>query len=67
MIDGSGACPPEDCGGSYGYLEIIKILNDPKNREHDDMAEWLGAERLDPEKFDIEAARNRVRSLKWML
>jgi hypothetical protein len=66
LLDGSGACPLEDCGGPYGYQELIDVLNNPKNREHEDMAEWFGAERLDPEEFDIEAAKERVGSLNWM-
>ena len=66
LLDGSGACPPEDCGGPYGYQELIDVLNDPKNREHEDMAEWFGAERLDPNEFDIEAAKIRIGSLKWI-
>jgi hypothetical protein len=63
LLDGAGACPPEDCGGAYGYVELIRILNDPNDREHENMAEWFGAEKLDPEEFDIEAAGIRVGSL----
>ena len=67
LLDGSGACPPEDCGGPYGYRELVDVLNDPKDREHNDMAEWFGADRLDPEEFDIEAAKKRIGSMIWML
>ncbi len=66
LLDGAGACPPEDCGGSYGYQELINILNDSKNPEHNSMAEWYGGNELDPAKFDIDAARIRVGSLKRM-
>ena len=66
LLDGSGACPPEDCGGTYGYQELIRILNDADHPEHDEMAEWFGADSLDPKKFEIEAARKRLRS-QWQI
>ena len=41
-IDGARACPPEDCGGDYGYNNIIEVLSDPKNEEYKDLKEWTG-------------------------
>jgi len=41
-IGGKGACPPEDCGGPWGYINLIEVLKDPANPEHDEMKEWLG-------------------------
>jgi len=67
LLDGSGACPPEDCGGGYGYQELISVLNDPRHPEHDDMAEWFGSDSLDPRSFDIEEARKRSGSMMKML
>jgi len=29
-LDGAGACPPEDCGGIWGYAELLKTLKNPK-------------------------------------
>lgn len=48
---GKRACPPEDCGGPYGYAELLQALKDPSHPEHEDMLEWLGDE-FDPEAFD---------------
>lgn len=53
-IKGKRACPPEDCGGIWGYAEILEIMKDPSHPEHEDTAEWVG-EHFDPEEFDVEA------------
>jgi hypothetical protein len=52
-IAGARACPPEDCGGAYGYAEFLKAINDPSHSEHDEMLEWIGGE-FDPDLFDLE-------------
>lgn len=52
-VTGKRACPPEDCGGVWGYEDLIKAITDPNDPEHEDMLEWLGGE-FDPEFFDIE-------------
>ena len=46
------ACPPEDCGGVYGYAEFLEAIRDPEHDQHDEMLEWIGGE-FDPEEFDI--------------
>ena len=42
VTSGKGKCPPEDCGGIWGYEGLIDTVNDPKNPEYEDMREWLG-------------------------
>lgn len=49
---GKRACPPEDCGGSWGYLEMLRILGDPEDAEYEETWEWVG-EDFDPERFDL--------------
>ncbi|MBE9592266.1 MAG: plasmid pRiA4b ORF-3 family protein, partial [Proteobacteria bacterium] len=46
------ACPPEDCGGIWGYAELLEIINNPEHEEYEEMMEWLGGE-FDPEHFDM--------------
>lgn len=50
-IDGDRSCPPEDCGGSWGYQNLLEIMVDPDHDEYEEMNEWLGDE-FEPEKFD---------------
>ena len=52
-IKAKRACPPEDCGGIWGYQELLDIIRDPDHPEYEDMVEWLDGE-FDPEKFDID-------------
>ncbi len=56
-IDGQGACPPEDCGGPYGYAELLETLAQPRHPDHVAMREWVG-DRLPP--FDLDVTARRV-------
>jgi hypothetical protein len=64
-VAGEGACPPEDCGGVWGYEHLREVLADPANEEHEDMLAWLGLDQgadFDPHSFDVDKA-NRALSL----
>ena len=52
-IKGKRACPPEDCGGIWGYEELLQTISNVKHPEHEDMQEWLGGD-FNPELFDLE-------------
>ncbi len=52
-IKGKRACPPEDCGGVWGYADIMEALQDPDSEENEELLEWVG-EDFDPEYFDAE-------------
>jgi len=62
--DGARACPPEDCGGTGGYADLLKIVRNPRHKEHKSMMEWLGG-RFDPSAFDVEETNGFLRMLKW--
>jgi hypothetical protein len=59
-IDGARACPPEDCGGPWGYADLLEALADPKHPEHRDMKEWVGG-KFDPEKFSADRVNRELR------
>jgi len=63
-LDGARACPPEDCGGVWGYDNLLKIIKNPQHEEHASIMEWLGAG-FDPEGFDANEANTYLRKLKW--
>lgn len=53
-IGGKMACPPEDCGGIYGYKELLRILADPKHEEYKEHVKWLKSinrKNFDPKEF----------------
>ena len=59
-VDGTGACPPEDCGGPWGYTDLLHALNTPTHPRHGEAADLLGAS-FDPEHFNAaEHADNRA-------
>ena len=57
-VDGTGACPPEDCGGPAGYAELLAALADTRHPGHDELTAWTG-NRLVP--FDRATTDTRVR------
>jgi hypothetical protein len=62
-VDGQRACPPEDCGGTGGFAELVEAVADPTHEEHVDYVEWVGRP-FDAESFSIaatNAALQRVR------
>ncbi|MCH7872344.1 MAG: plasmid pRiA4b ORF-3 family protein [Planctomycetes bacterium] len=51
-LKGRRRCPPEDCGGPWGYMNLLSVLDDPKHPEHAELVDWAG-DAIDPEAFDI--------------
>ena len=58
-IKGKRACPPEDCGGMWGYQDLLEVIRDTSHPEHEDMLEWLGGD-FDPEYFDVDEVNERL-------
>jgi hypothetical protein len=59
-LEGKGACPPEDCGGAWGYAQLKQVLSDPGHEEHQEMLDWLGGP-FDPRAFSAAAVNARLR------
>ena len=53
-IAGKRACPPEDCGGVYGYYHLLSVIKEPNHSEYDDIMDWL-EEDFDPEVFEPDS------------
>lgn len=51
--EGARECPPEDCGGPYGYQDMLAAVNNPSDPQHQFYKEMY-PEGLDPEFFDKE-------------
>ena len=43
-IEGARACPPEDCGGPWGYEDFLQAIRDSEHEEHESMLEWIGGQ-----------------------
>lgn len=54
-IAGELACPPEDCGGLYGYYNKLEVLRDPDSEYYEEIAGWMGPD-WDASRFDIDEA-----------
>lgn len=59
-LEGERACPPEDCGGVWGYQDFLAAIADPKHEEHDSYLEWCGGS-FSPEEFDPKEATRRMK------
>jgi hypothetical protein len=62
-LKGKNAAPPEDCGGPWGYVDLLAILQDPKHPEHEEMLEWAGGP-SDPEAFDLEGINAALQEIR---
>jgi hypothetical protein len=64
---GRRAAPPDDCGGIWGYAELVEILSDPTHPDHDDRLDWLGlddATDFDPARFDAAAITRALAAMR---
>ena len=56
-LAGKGKCPPEDCGGVWGFEALKEILNNPEHPEYEENRDWLGLEEdetWDFDEFDLD-------------
>ncbi|NJO97971.1 MAG: plasmid pRiA4b ORF-3 family protein [Pleurocapsa sp. CRU_1_2] len=58
-IKAKRACPPEDCGGAWGYLEFLEAIQNPNHPERESFLEWL-EEDLDSEFCDLKEINQRL-------
>jgi len=61
--DGRRACPPEDCGGVWGYHEMLRAGTETGCEEHPDVGSWIQdmiPNGFDPEKFEVSEVNARL-------
>ncbi len=62
-VAGQRACPPEDCGGPWGYSDLVEAITNPDHQSHEELLEWVGGE-FDPEEFSVETVNKELHRLK---
>ena len=63
-IKGKMNCPPEDCGGVWGYSDMLEILSQPNHEEHEEFIEAYGDD-FDPEYFDKDEVNELLREKNY--
>lgn len=58
------ACPPEVCGGIWGYENLLEAIADKNHEDHKDMISWLGG-KFDPESFDPKKVKFDNPAKRW--
>lgn len=68
LLTAKGACPPEDCGGVWGYQNLKEALADPAHPEHAELSEWFegttGRATLDPAAVSVQEIAAHLASLR---
>jgi hypothetical protein len=60
-VDGKRARPPEDCGGPWGYGDLVAAVEDPE--KNPELLEWVGGN-FDAEKFDLAAVNRELATVR---
>lgn len=62
-LAGELACPPEDCGGTWGYYDMLEVLKNPKHKDYKDIRGWMPPG-FKPERFNLEAINAELTELR---
>lgn len=65
-LAGERACPPEDCGGPWGYAELLQAIADPNHEAYASTMTWLGGP-FNPEAFDASHVRFDDPGKRWRI
>lgn len=61
LVDVKRRCPPDDCGGPWGYSEYLEALSDPGHKRGRELLRWRGP--FDPEAVDRAALDTALRQV----
>ncbi len=59
-LAGKRAGPPDDCGGPWGYGDLLESAKDPESERYEELMEWMDLDSMDPEEFDLPRANVRL-------
>jgi hypothetical protein len=62
-IDGKRACPPQSCGGPWGYEEFLDAIADPDVVEPVQILPWMDDE-FDSEAFDLNGVNRELAKVR---
>jgi Plasmid pRiA4b ORF-3-like protein len=68
-LTGRRACPPEDCGGPWGYANLLDAIDNASHPDHPTLTDWMdavGYAEFDPAKFDQSAVDEALKSIKLL-
>lgn len=61
---GSGVCPPEDCGGPAGYLDILEALKNKRTAKYKSTKAWLKDIEWSDAPFDLDDCQQALAFMK---
>jgi hypothetical protein len=61
-VTGRRTCPPEDCGGPWGFDELMRALGDEKHPDHEMYREWIPVD-YDPARFNLDEINEALAQL----
>ena len=62
-LTGERRTPPEDCGGTPGFQNLLEAIRDPEHEEHDELLDWLGGN-FDPDAFSVDEVNRRLAAMQ---
>ena len=62
-LGGEMSCPPEDCGGVWGYSDLLEIVKNPEHEDYENFIEQMGGD-FDPKHFDLDEVNAVLKRIK---
>lgn len=62
-LKGKRSAPQEDCGGTSGYVHVLRAFRNPKHPDHEDIMNWL-EEGYDPERFNVDEVNEGLMKIR---
>ena len=61
---GTGVCPPEDCGGPSGYLDLLATLKNKRTARYKSTKAWLNSYGWSDTPFDLDECQQNLAFMK---